>query len=180
MSTDNAKGADCSPKEKFQRLVEPKIKDLMISALRLTGGMDATEDLVQETLVRALKNIEKLDETINPGGWLYTIMKNIHLNNLRRDSRREVLLFDESAVERLADERGDQSAGDWIDDDLQIVLNSLPVDMRLILVAREVRELSYQEIAESFDIPIGTVRSRLKRGREALKEKWEKRKKKLS
>lgn len=163
--------------DRFRRYIEPLFKTLLVSAYRFTGSVDDAEDLVQEAFVKAYKNIDKLDENANPAGWVYTIMKNTFLNNLRSAKTREVLLFDDTSIERLADEKGKDNPPEGVDDDIQAIVNSLPEDMRLILVAREIQGLSYLEIAKSFDMPVGTVKSRLKRAREKLKEKWLRRKK---
>ncbi len=161
-----------SPDEKFHKFVEPMFEKLFIGAYRLTKSHEDAEDLVQETLFKAYKNMDKFDENLNPGGWLYTIMRNTFLNNIKQNKLRELLLFDGNDSERLADKSQEPERDRGMEDSLQLVLNSLPTPMQTILVARETQQLSYEEIADSFDIPLGTVKSRLKRARNMLREKW--------
>lgn len=156
-------------RDKFRRLIEPLFDKMYASAYRLTGSKDDAEDLLQDTFLKAYRSVEKFEEGTNPGAWVYTIMRNTFLNNIRSKKSRETLLFDEGAAERLADTA---NSGEEMDEELQTVLNSLPVDMRTALVAREINGLSYQEIADSMGLPIGTVKSRINRAREALKERW--------
>lgn len=161
-----------SPEEKFHKYVEPMFKKLLVGAYRLTKSHEDAEDLVQDTLFKAYKNMDKFDENLNPGGWLYTIMRNTFLNNIKQNKSREFLLFDGNDSEKLADKSQAPAQDRGIEDSLQLVLNSLPTPMQTILVARETQQLSYEEIAKSFDIPLGTVKSRLKRARNMLREKW--------
>lgn len=157
---------------KFRQHIEPLFKRLLVGAYRLTGSAEDAEDLVQETLLKAYKNMYRFDENSSPGGWVYTIMKNTFLNNLRDRKTKEVLLFNGDDVDRLADNTPDQTIPPEIEDDMQSIVNSLPDDMRVILIARETEGLTYQEIAQTLEIPIGTVKSRLKRARNVLQGKW--------
>jgi RNA polymerase sigma-70 factor (ECF subfamily) len=142
------------------------------SAYRLTGSRDDAEDLLQETFLKAYRSIEKFEEGTNPGAWVYTIMRNTFLNDIRSKKTREILLYDEQMAERLADTSEPARSDEKMDEELQAVLNSLPPDMREALVAREINGLSYQEIADTMSLPIGTVKSRINRARESLKERW--------
>jgi len=158
--------------DKFRRLIEPLFDKMYASAYRLTGSKDDAEDLLQDTFLKAYRSIEKFEEGTNPGAWTYTIMRNTFLNDIRSKKSRETLLFDEGAAERLADTSEPDRSGEKMDEELQAVLNSLPDDMREALVAREINGLSYQEIADNMKLPIGTVKSRINRARESLKERW--------
>jgi RNA polymerase sigma-70 factor (ECF subfamily) len=158
--------------DKFRRLIEPLFDKMYASAYRLTGSRDDAEDLLQETFLKAYRNIGKFEDGTNPGAWIYTIMRNTFLNEVRSKKSRETLLFDEGMAERLADTSEPDRSGEKMDEELQAVLNSLPDDMREALVAREINGLSYQEIADNMNLPIGTVKSRINRARESLKERW--------
>lgn len=158
--------------DKFRRLMQPLFDKMYASAYRLTGSRDDAEDLVQETFLKAYRSIERFQEGTNPGAWVYMIMRNTFLNDIRSKKGREVLLFDEAMAERLADTSGSPITEERMDEELQTVLNSLPPDMKEALVAREISGLSYQEIADTMGLPIGTVKSRINRAREALKERW--------
>lgn len=153
-------------KDRFERYVAPHSERLFLSALRLAGNRFDAEDLLQETLYRAYKNIDKLKDPVNPAGWLFTIMKNIHLNDIRASRRREAPLYSEERVEMIPDAASDPADG------VSEALEALPGEARAILVAREVQGLDYNEIAESFGLPLGTVKSRIKRAREKLREIW--------
>ncbi|MBI5815274.1 MAG: RNA polymerase sigma factor [Nitrospinae bacterium] len=155
--------------EKFRRHFEPLFGQMLASAWRLTGSKEDAEDLIQETFLKAYRHADRFDPAQSAGAWLFTIMKNTFLNNLR--GRREVVPFDAALMERLADEGADRP-GDYEGDWLGVMLNALPPDMRAILVAREVNGLSYEQIAQAMEIPSGTVKSRISRAREALKELW--------
>ncbi|MGK7346456.1 MAG: RNA polymerase sigma factor [Candidatus Nitrospinota bacterium M3_3B_026] len=156
-----------SRKDRFERYVAPHSERLFLSALRLTGNSFDAEDLMQDTLYRAYKNIDKLKDPVNPAGWLFTIMKNVHLNDIRASRRREAPLYNEERVAMIPD----TAAGDPVDE-MSDALGALPDEARAILVAREVQGLDYNEIAESFGLPLGTVKSRIKRAREKLREIW--------
>jgi RNA polymerase sigma-70 factor (ECF subfamily) len=152
--------------------MEPLFDKMYASAYRLTGSRDDAQDLLQDTFLKAYRSIEKFEEGTNPGAWIYTIMRNTFLNEIRSKKSRETLLFDEEAVARVADTSDPDPSGGKMDEELQAVLNSLPDDMREALVAREINGLSYQEIADTMKLPLGTVKSRINRAREALKERW--------
>lgn len=158
--------------DKFRRLMEPLVDKMHSAAYRLTGSREDAEDLLQETFVKVYRNIDRFEEGTNPGAWVYTIMRNTFLNNIRSKKSKDTLLFDEEAVERLADTSEPYQTEEDIDAELQSVLDSLPPDMRSALVAREVNGLSYQEIADTMGLPIGTVKSRINRARDALKDRW--------
>ncbi len=149
-------------REKFELYILPHSKGLTVSAYRLTGNSLDAEDLAQETLFLAYKNIGKLKDTRNPRPWIFTIMKNRFLNDLRANKIKEVPLNDSPVQEE-----------NRIKDDVQEVLSALPGEMRLILTARELMGLSYKEISKTMRIPEGTVKSRIKRAREKLKEMWD-------
>lgn len=158
--------------DKFRRLIEPLFDKMYSSAYRLTGSRENAEDLLQDTFLKAYRSIGKFEEGTNPGAWVYTIMRNTFLNEIRSKKTREVLLFDDETVARLADTAESPQSEEKMDEELQAVLNSLPDDMREALVAREINGLSYQEIADTMKLPVGTVKSRINRAREALKERW--------
>ena len=151
------------------------------AALRLTRNADQAQDLVQDTYLKAIRARDSFAAGTNLKAWLYTILHNTWRNR-RRDSARARVEFDSDLVEQAAD----TSAADWpakqfespetllmrdsIDGDLQDALDALPESFREAVWLRDVDELSYQEIADTLAIPIGTVMSRLSRGRKQLYE----------
>jgi len=159
-----------SPEEKFRRHFEPLFNKMLAVAWRLTGAKADAEDLAQETFLKAFRSMERFDERQSAGAWLYSIMKNTFLNDIRSAKKREFVPFDEKLVERA--EGIAVGSVDEMDGRLMAALDSLPKDMRAVLVAREVGELSYEEISEAMELPIGTVKSRINRARGMLKENW--------
>jgi RNA polymerase sigma-70 factor (ECF subfamily) len=140
-------------------------------AYRLTGNDDDAQDLVQEVLLRVRKGLERYQ----PGsmeGWLSRIATNAFLDDVRRRKRRPLdLLPDEPEnvipPSRSADADFEASA---LSEGVQAALRDLPPDYRATVVLSDVVGFTYQEISDALDVPIGTVRSRLHRGRALLRE----------
>jgi RNA polymerase sigma-70 factor (ECF subfamily) len=140
-------------------------------AYRLTGNHDDAQDLVQEVLLRVRKGLE----TYQPGsleGWLSRITTNTFLDETRRRKRRPVdLLPDEPDRVMPPSPPADLAlAAETLPDDVQDALRRLPPEYRAAVVMCDVVGLSYTEISESLDVPVGTVRSRIHRGRALLRQ----------
>ncbi|MBV8560841.1 MAG: sigma-70 family RNA polymerase sigma factor [Acidimicrobiia bacterium] len=140
-------------------------------AYRLTGNRDDAEDLVQEVLLRVRRGLE----TYQPGsmeGWLSRIATNAFLDDIRRRKRRpeELLPEDPDWVLPPSGSAEEALAAEVLPDDVQAALQRLPEDFRAAVVLCDVVGLSYQEIGESLSIPVGTVRSRIHRGRAILRD----------
>lgn len=140
-------------------------------AYRLTGNSDDAQDLVQEVLLKVRKGLE----TYRPGsleGWLSRITTNTFLDETRRRRRRPVDLLPEDPDRVLpAGPAADVAlASEILPDDIQQALVRLPEEYRVAVVLCDVVGLSYQEIGESLDVPVGTVRSRIHRGRALLRK----------
>jgi RNA polymerase sigma-70 factor (ECF subfamily) len=141
-------------------------------AYRLTGNPDDAHDLVQEVLLRVRRGLA----SYQPGsfeGWLWRITRNAFLDDVRRQKRRpstplpdEVDRWDLASSDSADLEYARISLGD----DVQKALLELPVDFREAVVLCDVVGLSYEEIAQAVAVPIGTVRSRIHRGRKMLKD----------
>lgn len=153
------------------------------AALRLTRNADRAQDLVQDTYLKAIRARQSFAEGTNLKAWLYTILHNTWRNR-QRDGARSRVEFDSDAVER-SDESGRLRASrfgepGWgetpeslllrktLSADLQAALDGLAESFREVVWLRDVDDLTYQEIADVLDIPIGTVMSRLSRGRRQL------------
>ncbi|MBV8161640.1 MAG: sigma-70 family RNA polymerase sigma factor [Acidimicrobiia bacterium] len=139
-------------------------------AYRLTGKREDAEDLVQEVLLRVRRGLE----TYQPGsmeGWLSRITTNAFLDDVRRRRRRpEQLLPEEPDWVLPPAEGADETlAAEVLPDDVQAALGTLPEDFRAAVVLCDVAGLSYHEIGDSLGIPVGTVRSRIHRGRALLR-----------
>jgi RNA polymerase sigma-70 factor (ECF subfamily) len=147
------------------------------AALRLTRNADRAQDLVQDTYLKAIRARERFAQGSNLKAWLYTILHNTWRNR-QRDQARTRVDFDSEAVEDAAVGGLGESATvdspetlllrETLDADLQAALDALPEAFREVVWLRDVDELSYQEIADVVDAPIGTVMSRLSRGRKQL------------
>ncbi|MEY2447795.1 MAG: hypothetical protein QOH79_1271 [Acidimicrobiaceae bacterium] len=140
-------------------------------AYRFTGNHDDAQDLVQEVLVRVQRGLA----TYRPGsmeGWLSRIVTNAFLDDVRRRKRRPLDLVgdDIEAMGRGAPSADDVFAGEQLPDDGQNALRSLPEEYRAAVVLCDVVGLTYEEIAQSLAVPVGTVRSRIHRGRSQLRK----------
>jgi RNA polymerase sigma-70 factor (ECF subfamily) len=156
---------------------------LYSAAMRMTRNRADAEDLVQETYLRAYRSFHTFEEGTNLRAWLFRILTNTYINSYRSKQRRP----QESDVEDVDDlymyrrlgalEAGTvgQSAEDQLfdlftDDEVKAALEALPENFRLPVLLADVQDFSYKEIAEILDIPIGTVMSRLHRGRRAMEK----------
>jgi RNA polymerase sigma-70 factor, ECF subfamily len=157
------------------------IDSLYRTALRLTRNPADAEDLVQDTYLKAFRSADRFEPGTNLRAWLFTILHNT-ARNRARDRARDVVRADSEAVDRAAEawSASADSAGatpeslllrDTLDPDLQAALDALPDAFREAVWLRDVEEFSYAEIAEMLSIPVGTVMSRLSRGRRMLFER---------
>jgi RNA polymerase sigma-70 factor, ECF subfamily len=145
-------------------------------ALVLTQNRTDAEDLVQETYLRAIRAIGRLREDSNIKSWLFTILRNIWLNQLRqRRKAPEVVDIDAdegtaNLVEEAAETPHDVYVGHLERRHVREAIQQLPEEAREVILLREWEELSYQEIATVLDCPVGTVMSRLARARSKLRD----------
>ena len=152
------------------------IDSLYGTALRLTRRAADAEDLVQDTYLKAFRASSQFERGTNLKAWLFTILHNTFLNMRRHDGRNPVDV-DSEAVEQAVDLRAAQQTPeqlltrDTLDADLQAALDSLPETFRQAGWLRDVEEFSYAEIATMTQVPIGTVMSRISRGRRMLYER---------
>jgi RNA polymerase sigma-70 factor, ECF subfamily len=145
-------------------------------AMVLSRNSTEAEDLVQETCLRALRAIGKLRADSSVKGWLFTILRNIWLNQLRQ-RRTAPDLLELGADENRAHEPADTAQDPYTQyvsgverEQVRAAIQQLPVEFREIIILREYEELSYQEIAALLDCPPGTVMSRLARARSKLRD----------
>jgi RNA polymerase sigma-70 factor (ECF subfamily) len=163
----------------FSAEVLTYLEPLYATALRLTRNRADAQDLVQDTLVKAFRFADRFEAGTNLKAWLYTILHNTWRNR-RRDAARDTVEVDSDRVdEAAAVADGPTSADtperillrDTLDADLQAALDALPDAFREAVWLRDVEEFSYAEIADMLNIPIGTVMSRISRGRRLLFER---------
>jgi len=169
----------------FERDAMQYAPQLYSAALRMTRNPADAQDVVQETFLKAYRAFHSYTEGTNLKAWLYRILTNTYINTYRKAQRRpsEVELGelqDLYLYKRLGEASGaTQSAeadmlDDFVDTDIIDALESLPEVFRMPVLYADVEGFSYKEIAEILDVPIGTVMSRLHRGRKALQKKlWE-------
>jgi RNA polymerase sigma-70 factor (ECF subfamily) len=147
---------------KFKQMVEKAVPALRRYARGLTRDPDIADDIVQETLVRALRS-EHLFQGIDARAWLYTILTNLNRNRLRALSRRPPMsrIQEHDACDFAGPELGSR--------DIERALATLPEDQRSTLLLVVLEGLTYREVADVQDVPMGTVTSRLARARAQIK-----------
>jgi RNA polymerase sigma-70 factor (ECF subfamily) len=167
--------------ERFERDVLPLLPGMYGAALRMTRNPSDAEDLLQETTLRAYRGFATFEEGTNLKAWLYRILTNSFINTYRKRQREpqtvdgpddldEWFLFD-----RLGSRSVEPSAEEDVleripDAEVKAALESIPEKFRMAVLLADVEGFSYKEIAEIMDVPIGTVMSRLHRGRKALEK----------
>ncbi|GEO02503.1 RNA polymerase sigma factor RpoE [Adhaeribacter aerolatus] len=183
------RGSQLTKEEKdarFEAELLPIIDPLYNFAFRLTLDEDDANDLVQETYLKAYRFFEYFEQGTNAKAWLFRILKNSFINDFRKKSKQPAKV-DYSEVESYYNTEGNdndaeiattsdmrsQSVQELIGDEVASALNSLPVDFRTVIILCDLEGFTYEEMAKILDIPIGTVRSRLHRARNFLKEKLE-------
>jgi RNA polymerase sigma-70 factor (ECF subfamily) len=170
--TDAGRG---SGDDAFVRDALSYIDSLYGTALRLTRRPQDAEDLVQDTYLKAFRAAHQFERGTNLKAWLFTILHNT-FRNMRRQVGRNPVDVDSEAVDRAADDAAGEQTPEQLltratlDVDLQAALDALPDAFRQAVWLRDVEELSYAEIAQVLAVPIGTVMSRISRGRRALYE----------
>jgi RNA polymerase sigma-70 factor (ECF subfamily) len=169
------RSAAAPPTDSFAEECLAQADALYRTALRLTRNHAEAEDLVQDTFLKAFRAAGRFERGTNLRAWLFTILMN-GFRNRRRDAGREPVDVDSETVER-AENRGERAATpeqlllrDTLDADLQQALDALPDTFRQAVWLRDVEEFAYAEIAAMLDVPVGTVMSRISRGRRLLYE----------
>jgi RNA polymerase sigma-70 factor (ECF subfamily) len=170
--------ADARDRARFEEVALAHAEHLYRIAIRLTGSPPAAEDLVQETYLRAFRAWRSFTPGTNLAAWLATIMRNANMDELRRQSRRpQSEPLDEQGdyflYNRLAEttrEPQEQVLARMSGGGVVAALGQVPANFREVVVLVDVGEFSYAEAAEILGIPIGTVMSRLYRGRRLLKQ----------
>ncbi|MEM5985673.1 sigma-70 family RNA polymerase sigma factor [Corynebacterium guaraldiae] len=164
----------------FEEQALPLLDQLYGGAMRLTRNPQDAEDLIQETYLKAYSNFDSFKQGTNLKAWLYRIMTNTYINSYRKAKRRPV----ESSADELSDFQlyttaGHDSTGlesaevealkQMPDSEISEAMNDLPEDYRMVVYYADVVGLAYKEIADVMGTPLGTVMSRLHRGRKLLR-----------
>ncbi len=162
----------------FETEALPHLEALYRTALRMTRNKSDAEDLVQEALAKAYRYWDKFQPGTNCRAWLFKIMTNIFINDYRSKSRSPVSVdvddMDDNFLYGQLAQRGQESNPERdlfakiLDDDVKKAIEELPDDFRMVVVLSFLEDFSYQEIADILDLQLGTVKSRLHRGRKLL------------
>ena len=164
----------------FEREALPHMDALYNFALRMTSDPDDADDLLQETYLKAYRFFDKFEKGTNCKAWLFRIMKNSFINIYRKVAK-EPDKVDYDDVEEFyhsiraesadANDLEEKLFSNLLDDDVSEALESLPEEFRTVVILCDIEGFTYEEIAEFVECPIGTVRSRLHRGRKMLRAK---------
>ena len=173
--------ADIEKRKTFEREALPHMDALYRTALRMTKNENDAEDLVQEAFAKAYRFWDKFEPGSNCRAWLFKIMTNIFINEYRSKSRAPVsvnvddiddnFLYGQLAQNGSEDNPERQFFAKIFDDDVKKAIEELPDDFRMVVILSFLEGFSYQEIAEIADLQLGTVKSRLHRGRKLLQKK---------
>jgi RNA polymerase sigma-70 factor, ECF subfamily len=168
--------SEAQTRDAFAEEALSHIDGLYGAALRLTGRAADAEDLVQDTYLKAFRFQNRFERGTNLKAWLFTILHNTW-RNARRASARDPISVDSEAVERApaaaraADSPEARLSQQMLDTELRAALDALPDIFRQAVWLRDVEDFSYAEIATMVGVPIGTVMSRISRGRRLLHER---------
>ncbi len=164
----------------FQEEAIPHMDILYNYGIRLTGNPEDANDLLQETFLKAYRFWDKFEKGTNCRAWLFRIMRNSYINRYRKAVKTpEHVDYDE--IKEFYNTIRDQSTdandlterlyGQLLDDQISTALTDLPEEFRTVVILCDIEGFTYEEAAEFVDCPIGTIRSRLHRGRKLLRDK---------
>ena len=177
-------GVQKTDRREFDTLVHRCHRQAYNIAYRLTGNHADAEDLTQESFLRAFRFFDRYNRDMPFENWLYRIMSRVFIDELRKRPRFKTQSLDQplnpgasgdaEILLEIADfdsNPENQMMSDTLDEHLQTALNALPEEFRMAVILADVEGLSYEEIAETMHTSLGTVRSRLHRGRKLLRQK---------
>jgi RNA polymerase sigma-70 factor (ECF subfamily) len=170
-------------RERFQREALPLLDSLYAGALRMTRNPADAEDLVQETMLRAYRSFDRFEPGTNLKAWLFRIMTNAYINTYRK-RQREPLKVSQDDIEdfdlyqELKNHDPAYSAtpesivlDNLLDSDITQAIDDLPEQFRMAVILSDLEGFTYAEMADIMDVPMGTVMSRLHRGRKTLQKR---------
>ncbi len=163
----------------FEAVALEHFDALYNTAMRLTRNPMEAQDLVQETYLKAYRFFHRFEPGTNMKAWLFTILRNTYINTYRRTSRQQQVDFDQIAPlysetvsePVLTDRRAaEDMLSHLVQDDVKRALDALPEEYRLVVLLADLEDFAYKEIADIVGCPVGTVMSRLFRGRRLLRQ----------
>ncbi|MEJ7646050.1 MAG: sigma-70 family RNA polymerase sigma factor [Chryseolinea sp.] len=172
--------SDTEKQNIFDNEFMPHINSMYNFGYRLTLDQDDSKDLVQDTYLKAYRFIDSFQQGTNAKAWLFRILKNSFINDYRKKSKEpskvdyqevESYYNSEEVDRQITPDLRVEALKDMIGDEISNALNALDVDFRTVIILCDLEGFKYDEMAKILDIPIGTVRSRLHRARNLLKEK---------
>lgn len=172
--------SDLEKQKIFNDEFMPHINSMYNFAYRLTLDQDDSKDLLQDTYLKAFRFIDSFQKGTNAKAWLFRILKNSFINDYRKKSKEpskvdyqevETYYNSEDVDRQITPDLRVEALRDMIGDEISNALNSLDVDFRTVIILCDLEGFKYDEMAKILDIPIGTVRSRLHRARNLLKDK---------
>jgi RNA polymerase sigma-70 factor (ECF subfamily) len=172
--------SDAERQNIFNNEFMPHINSMYNFAYRLTLDQDDAKDLLQDTYLKAYRFIDSFQQGTNAKAWLFRILKNSFINDYRKKSKEpskvdyqevESYYNSEDVDRQITPDLRVEALRDMIGDEISNALNSLDVDFRTVIILCDLEGFKYDEMAKILDIPIGTVRSRLHRARNLLKER---------
>lgn len=183
-----ARVADLSPEDKrrFEEEALPLLDPLYSGALRMTRNPADAEDLLQETMMRAYRSFDRFEPGTNLKAWMFRILTNAYINTYRKKQREPKKVSQDEVAEfdlyrelkdhdpRLSVTPETLVLDELVDSDILTAIDDLPEQFRMAVVLSDVEDFSYAQMAEIMDVPLGTVMSRLHRGRKALQKRlWD-------
>ena len=176
-----SKAPVCDPKE-FEMLVADSQKRVYGLAYRLTGNASDAEDLVQESYIRAFRFLDRYDRSLSFTNWMYRIVTNQHIDSIRKNGKMKVSSLEGMSTNGMAFDLPDETQcpdrallRDSVEDELDWALKAMTPDFRAAVVMADIEGMAYEEIADVMNTSIGTVRSRIHRGRKQLRSYLQKR-----
>lgn len=182
MSESSARYTEAEQREIFETEFVPHIPSLYNFAFKLTLSEDNAKDLLQDTCMKAFRFIDSFEKGTNAKAWLFRILKNSFINDYRKKSKAPGMVdyqdvetyYNSEKTEHQHEITSDlraETVKDMLGDEITNALNAIDVDFRTVIILCDLEGFKYDEMAKILDIPIGTVRSRLHRARNILKEK---------
>jgi RNA polymerase sigma factor (sigma-70 family) len=164
----------------FDQEFMPHVNSMYNFAYRLTFDEDDAKDLVQDTYLKSFRFINSFEQGTNAKAWLFRILKNSFINEFRKKSKQpakvdynevESYYNSDDIDENITTDLRVETVQHMIGDEITSALNGIPVDFRTVIILSDLEGFTYEEMSKILDIPIGTVRSRLHRARNMLKDK---------